>query len=170
MDSLVCFLCGEELSGTGCSSLDDQKTIFAEHLSDVHETIFNTDFLFAATKLSNQQRQQSREEIMEEVKDEFKNVADSETFKTRMGKVIVDFENGRQCNFCDLWFTRPWCLKQHLPKCEVKNKLYDESKIKFECRFCYKNFKMKRYLRNHEESHRDITTKPYSCFYIGIKC
>ena len=86
-----------------------------------------------------------------------------------MGKVIVDFENGRQCNFCELWFTRPWCLKQHLPKCEVKNKLYDESKIKFECRFCYKNFKMKRFLRNHEDIHRDITTKPYSCFYIGCK-
>ena len=70
------------------------------------------------------------------------------------------------CQFCELWFTRPWVLKKHLEKCKVKNKLYDENKVKFECRVCKMTFKMKSYLRNHEECHRDITDKPYSCFYI----
>merc|ERR1712129_175803 len=59
METLLCFLCGKEITYEKNASLDNQKHMFEEHLSEIHETAFEKDFLFAATKISSKQRHQS---------------------------------------------------------------------------------------------------------------
>ena len=188
MGSLTCFLCEKDVINVQDSSSESQKDAFEEHLSDVHGVMFDVDYLFSATNLKMDERhkilkeefgvtpahlieQLSASKTEPEIKDDIKPYSgpqDTEC-KTKMGKTITDFTKGRQCQFCERWFTRPWCLKQHLNKCSVKNKPYDENRVRIECRVCNKTFLLTSYLRTHEESHRDISDKPYSCIYIGCE-
>ena len=175
MNTLVCFLCAKEITNLDHQPLETQKSLFEEHLSDVHEAIYEVDFLFSASTLNLKQRHDAfKEELGSSPKHflETKDILvppsgpkDGECI-TKKGTIIVDFDKARQCQFCERWFTRPWCLKKHLLKCTVKRQTYDETKVKFECRVCKKTFLLKSYLRDHEESHRDITDKPYTCVYI----
>ena len=145
MDILTCFLCEKDVHNLQNPSIESQKHAFEEHLSDVHEAIFDVDYLFTATKLKLKQRHQVFVErfgvtpanfiekqvdaprINAEIKEDMKTDSgfnDNEC-KTRMGKIITDFKTGRQCQYCEQWSTRPWCLKEHYKKCSIKNKFYD---------------------------------------------
>ena len=118
MGSLTCFLCEKDVINVQDSSSESQKDAFEEHLSDVHEAIFDVDYLFSASKLKINERHQvfkeefgvslahfieqlGESEIKSEIKYDIIPYPQDGECKTKMGKTITDFEKGRQCKFCE---------------------------------------------------------------------
>ena len=188
---LQCFLCQNVIASNVTGSIDDDKKLFEEHMSDVHGALYNTDFIFAAcfadsdfrnsfVKAHNVTESNSTQADKSSENGKGNYTRKVNTKKYDSVKEIKSF----QCNVCSKLCTRKWVLKMHMrlhdgsekKQCENCNKVFNtiasfktHTEAQLECDICQlkicSNKMWNRYnLQRHMEAHLgQIKLKCQSC-------
>ena len=96
---LTCMLCQNIVTLEG----EDHLTLFDDHISDFHGVNFNSEFIYIASLINTEERTDAVITANRETK------GSAKTNKSKEGATNVN-----KCSICEVTFTRPWSLKNHM--------------------------------------------------------